>query len=383
MALVNRSGKGFVKICRFAVVLFVLAMAALRLHAQLPDTLHTGSVRLLFIGDMMGHDTQIAAAYDPKTGEYDYNEVFRYISPIISDADIAIANLEVTLAGAPYRGYPRFSSPAAFAAAASEAGIDIMVTANNHAIDRGLPGIDSTLFRLDSMGIASTGTYRNAAERKLRVPLMIERNGIRLALLNYTYGTNGIQLPQPAVVDLIDRNTISSDIQAARVKQADGIIVFIHWGTEYDTLPGKEQKDIAGWLAEQGVDLIIGSHSHVIQPMLLEEDETSGDRRLIVWSLGNFVSNQRNRRTDGGAMVAVTVSKKDGHLMIDEAGYILTWVYTPVEEGLKRFYVLAAARHENDNPVPGDIESKRAMSLFLNDSRRLLNCNNKGVKEIR
>jgi len=176
-----------------AVLFFVMVLALLspgrNLSAQSPDTLIIPSLKLLFIGDIMGHDSQIASAYNDSTGLYDYTDVFSLIAPKIAEADIAIANLEVTLAGPPYKGYPQFSSPAALATAAYGAGIDIMVTANNHSVDRGLEGVKNTIIRLDSMNIPHTGTYQSAEARDSLAPLIIEKNGIRLALLNYTYGT--------------------------------------------------------------------------------------------------------------------------------------------------------------------------------------------------
>jgi poly-gamma-glutamate synthesis protein (capsule biosynthesis protein) len=336
-------------------------------------------LKLLFIGDIMGHDTQIASALNAETGRYDYSSVFRYIAPILNDHDITIANLEVTLAGEPYKGYPQFSSPAALAVAANDAGIDILVTANNHSVDRGLDGLTNTIYRLDSLGIPHLGTYYNSAARDTLVPHIIDRNGIRLALLNYTYGTNGIRVPAPAIVDLIDRDAIEKDILKAKSSNSDGIIVFIHWGTEYDTLPGHYQVDLAEWMMEKGVTMVIGSHPHVIQPMELRGDSTGN--RLVVYSMGNFISNQRNRRNDGGVMVSVNISKSEDGLLIEEAGYILTWVYTPIVNEKRKFFILPASTFEADQIFPADIDAKNRMRIFIDDSRKLLGNHNKGVWE--
>ncbi len=150
------------------------------------------------------------SAENRESKTYDYNEVFRYIKPVISEADIAIANFEVTLAGPPYKGYPQFSSPAALAAACRNAGIDYLVTANNHSADRGKNGITGTINRLDSIGIPHTGTFLNKASRDTLQPLLITKNGISLALLNYTYGTNGIKVPDPVIVNMLNKNLITS-----------------------------------------------------------------------------------------------------------------------------------------------------------------------------
>lgn len=253
----------------FLIIAALNFLPANNLMGQEGDTLVKPTLKLLFLGDIMGHDSQIASAWNDSTKKYDYTDVFRYINPVITAADVSIGNLEVTLAGPPYKGYPQFSSPAALAAAACEAGVDILVTANNHSVDRGSKGIKNTIFRLDSLGIPHTGTYYDADARDTLVPHIIDKNGIKLALLNYTYGTNGIPVPPPVIVDLIDREVIAADIEKAKTAGTDGIIVFIHWGNEYDTLPSKEQTGLSDWLMEKGVCLVIGSHPHVIEPMIL------------------------------------------------------------------------------------------------------------------
>jgi deoxyribodipyrimidine photo-lyase len=340
------------------------------------------TLSLLFMGDIMGHDMQIAAALNDSTGGYDYSDVFKYIAPVIRSHDFAIANLEVTLGGAPYKGYPRFSSPSALAAAARDAGIDVLMTANNHIADRGVKGISRTLHKLDSLGILHTGTYRSAKDRSNLVPLILEKNGIRLALLNYTYGMNGLAAEEPAIVDHIEKERITGDIKKSRDADADAVVVFLHWGKEYDTLPSSEQKELAEWLFLQGADLVIGSHPHVLQPMIFAADEMTGPGKLLVYSLGNFVSNQRKRYRDGGAMASVTISRAGEWLMIDNAGFILTWVYSPIIDNRRRFRILPAALFENHPNTLATEHDRKQMKLFLDDSRRLSDRSNKGVNEI-
>lgn len=168
---------------------------------------------LLFAGDIMGHDGQIAAARDDSTGTYSYDSVFKYISPLISAVDVATGNLEVTLGGSPYRGYPAFSSPDELAVACRNAGFDILGTANNHSADRGPRGIFRTIRVLDSLGIRHTGTWFSPEERDILSPLMIGHESMRIALLAYTYGTNGIVVPPPATVAYIDTVRAAADIK--------------------------------------------------------------------------------------------------------------------------------------------------------------------------
>ena len=254
-------------------------------------------ITLLFVGDLMQHQAQIDAAHVSE-GKYDYSSCFSLIKEQISQADLAIGNLEVTLGGRPYRGYPMFSAPDEYLQAIKDAGFDILLTANNHCLDRGKKGMERTIQLLDSSGIRYAGTYKNLSERRQRYPLFINRNGFRIALLNYTYGTNGIKATSPNIVNYIDKNTILQDIQSAKARQPDAIIACMHWGEEYQSLPNREQRELANWLLQQGVTHIIGSHPHVIQPMELRTNGT--EQHIIVYSLGNFISNMSKANTAGG-----------------------------------------------------------------------------------
>jgi poly-gamma-glutamate capsule biosynthesis protein CapA/YwtB (metallophosphatase superfamily) len=342
----------------------------------------TGNIlSLLFIGDIMGHDTQIKSAENGETGTWDYNDVFMYIKPLISDADIAIANFEVTLAGPPYKGYPQFSSPAALADACRNAGIDYLVTANNHAADRGKNGITGTINRLDSLGIPHTGTFLNKTARDSLYPLIINKRGFNIALLNYTYGTNGIKVQEPVIVNMFDRTLIAGDIEKAKNKKADFIILFLHWGIEYDTIPSEIQIEMAGYFFSCGADLIIGSHPHVLQKMILFRADTAYNNKAVIYSLGNFVSNQRKPGTDGGSMVKIDLEKKNASVSISNAGYYLTWVYTPVDNFRQRFFILPCSEFENR---PGFFQEQKdylQMKRFLYHSRSFLYKQNINVKE--
>ena len=340
-------------------------------------------ISLLFIGDIMGHDEQIWSSENRETHTYNYDDVFSYIKPLISEADIAIANLEVTLAGPPYKGYPQFSSPAALAVACQNAGIDYLVTANNHSADRGKMGIEKTIFNLDSIGIPHTGTFLNSYNKDTLYPLIINKQEISIALLNYTYGTNGIIVPEPVIVNMLNTNQISADIEKAKSKSPDIIILFLHWGTEYDTIPSKSQADLAGYFFSKGVDLIIGSHPHVLQKMIWTKKTGAEKDALVVYSLGNFVSNQQKPKTTGGSMVRIELVKGDnGDIRIANAGYYLTWVYTPIEKYRKKFFILPCSQYEN-KPGFFDTPSDFArMKTFIRDSRALLYNQNSNINEI-
>ena len=231
-----------------------------------PDS---STLSLLFIGDIMGHQSQINAAFDENIGTYSYDSCFKYIDPVISSADVAIANLEVTLAGWPYQGYPQFSSPDALAIAMKNAGVDIFVTANNHSNDRRQQGVERTINVLDSLDIGHTGTFSDSQSREETYPYFIEKNGFKIALLNYTYATNGIPTSPPNIVNLINKHTLETDLENARFQNPDHIIVFMHWGEEYNQSPSRYQLNYYQQCLDAGADLLIGSHPHVVQKMEL------------------------------------------------------------------------------------------------------------------
>jgi poly-gamma-glutamate capsule biosynthesis protein CapA/YwtB (metallophosphatase superfamily) len=339
-------------------------------------------ITLTFTGDIMQHMPQVEAAWNEELGVYIYDSCFKYIAPWLSGADLTISNLETTLAGKPYSGYPAFSSPDDLVKGMLNAGIDIVGTANNHCCDRGRNGIERTVSVLDSLGLMHMGTYKNAETYRKANPMIVNTRGFRLAFLNYTYGTNGIPVPENNVVSLIEKDRLQADMKAVHDSAVDMTIVFIHWGEEYQRAPNAFQKDIAGYLFANGADIIIGSHPHVIQPMEWRKSDTLKKEQLVVWSLGNYVSNQRKRFTDGGTMFSVKLQKESGHTKIKEAGYQLTWVHNPIEKGKRQYYILPAARFENDT-VLLDLQAQVDIKQFLTDSRELLDGNNLNIKEIR
>lgn len=337
---------------------------------------------LIFLGDIMGHGPQITSALNSETKLYNYDGVFSHVKEIISGPDYALGNLEVTLAGPPFKGYPQFSSPDALAKACKNAGLDILVTSNNHSCDRGGKGIVRTLDILDSMSIIHTGTFRNIDERNSNYPLIIENDCMRIAILNYTYGTNGLPYPAPTIVNMIDRELMKADLELAKSKNVDKIIVVTHWGSEYKLQPVQYQIDNGKFLFDNGADIIIGGHPHVLEKMVWEKSKTVDEQeKLIVYSLGNFVSNQRKRYTDGGAMFKMTLKKEGSSTSIKNCGYFLTWVYTPIEKGKKQYYVLPASQYENDPDFFDNVASYNKMKSFIKDSRKLFGVENVSVPE--
>lgn len=341
------------------------------------------TISLLFIGDIMGHVPQIEAAFDEKSNTYDYKEVFMNVAPFFNQVDFSIGNLELTLAGKPYSGYPQFSSPDAIAIDCKKFGIDAFVTANNHSCDRGIKGITRTISVLDSLRIKHTGTFINHTEKSQKNLLVLEKNNIRLGILNYTYGTNGIPIPKPAIVNLIDRNQMLKDIENSKKENLDKLIIVLHWGLEYESSPNSFQTELADFLFEHGVDIIIGAHPHVLQKMEYFGENSSKKERLIAYSLGNFISNQRNRKSDGGAMFQFSLVKQNGKTKIFNPGYRLIWVNKPMIKGKNKFQLIPCALAEKENYKGITDESKKAMKIFITDSRNLFNSQNKAVDELK
>lgn len=357
----------------------VLILVSLGYPMQAQDTTR---LSILFGGDVMGHDSQIASAYDAASDKYDYTSCFRFVRPLIEAPDISIANLEVTLAGPPYKGYPQFSSPDALGRQLKVSGFDALVTANNHCVDRGKKGLERTIAQLDSLRIPHTGTFVDSAARANQTPLMIRKNGFSLALLNYTYGTNGIPVPGGSIVNHLDTALMRRDIEIAKALTPDAIIVFTHWGTEYQPLPEKRQIDLTEFCFRHGVQLVIGAHPHVIQPMEWRKDKN----QFVAYSLGNLVSGQRKRYTDGGAMVYIELEKvrhsKDSAVTtIDKAEYYLQWVYRTVD-AQKDYYVIPVIPADLSGPsFIKDAASAAAYKTFVEDSRLLFRKYNKNVGE--
>ncbi len=291
-------------------------------YSQTADTL-----RLMFIGDIMSHGPQLQAAYQPENNSYDYSENFKYVSAIFQQADFVIGNLETTLGIKPYSGYPQFSAPEQLAFACRQAGINVLATANNHSCDKRKKGIYKTIDILDSLQLQHFGTYKNRKEKDNRTPLILQKNEIKIALLNYTYGTNGIPVPYPAIVNQLNKKLIKKDITKAQNTKPDAILTFLHWGNQYQAKASAQQLDMENFLHQNDIQYIIGSHPHVVQPVVYQHDTISNISYFTAYSLGNFISNQRKFPRDGSMILSLTFVKTDGKFALISYQTIPIWVY--------------------------------------------------------
>lgn len=264
------------------------------------DTL---TIRLF--GDIMMHSAQISNARKTDSG-YDFSTYFHLIEDRIKEADITVANMEFTLAGEPYTGYPCFSAPDTLASYLAECGFDVFLAANNHIFDKGSKGAERTLEiyrRLQKeKGIRFTGLAGNEDELKNNNPLIIRAKGINIALINFTYGTNmGAGGRWPMTNYSGEKERIAEAFACAREKGADYIIALPHWGPEYILKHSKAQEETALWLAGNGADFIIGAHPHVVQ------DTSAIGNTPVVYSLGNAVSNMSATNTQLEMMATIKI----------------------------------------------------------------------------
>ena len=330
-------------------------------NSKLSDEPQT--LRLMFAGDIMSQLSQIESA-EIGGGQYDYTPCFQYVKPILETADVAIGNLECTLPGhPPYTGYPCFKSPDNLAKALKINGFDILVTANNHSLDAGLNGLNSTLKTVRGAGFMHTGTFPDIDKKRLLYPMIFYKKGFKIALLNYTHHTNSIPLPAPSIVNRLDVQQIKADIAEARRMKPDLIITFLHWGEEYHVDEDGNQRDVAKQLHIAGSHLVIGAHPHVVQPIKNEHITLGGKTYdfLTAYSLGNFISSQPFPNTEGGIIFEVNLRKENGRVTLDDYHYIPVLRYTPFEQGRLKYYALPVSPFEN-NPeslkMPSDERAK-------------------------
>ena len=325
------------------------------------------TVRIVAAGDLMQHIPQVMAArLKDDTTKYDYTPSFRYVASRFRDADLSIVNLETTLSeSGPYYGYPCFKSPAEVADAMQDMGIDVAALANNHCCDRGAYGIKSTAEILDKRAIARVGVYRDSVEYKANNVLYIKRGGISFAIVNYTYGTNGINVPTGMVVNHLDSVAMQHNLASINRDSVGCVIAVVHWGNEYERQPNREQRKMADFMHRSGVDIILGSHPHVVQPFEVD------DKGIMLYSLGNFVSNQRTRYRDGGLIATIDVTiveRGEGDVVADrkmkyDLGITPVWVHLPD---------YAVIPPEVGDVMEMNYDSRRRYNVFMSDTRELL-----------
>ena len=295
------------------------------------NTLH--EVSLVAVGDDLIHDSIVHCGLQDD-GTYDFSQLFKDVKDEVSAADIAVINQETILGGPDfaYSGYPNFNSPFEVGEAAIDAGFDIFLQATNHSMDMGSAGIENDIgFYKKHPEVTMIGL--NESEEAAKEITVVEKNGIKIAVLNYTYGLNGYHLPEGKEYlvnlykdydDNIYEDKLKNDLQKAD-ELADFVIVFPHWGIEYTYEPNEEQKYLANFFVENGADLIIGTHPHVVEGIEWIQSE-NGNKGLCYYSLGNFTSHQDMVSTMLGGMAKLTIAKQGDKVYIEDGAGVVPLV---------------------------------------------------------
>ncbi|WP_017380521.1 CapA family protein [Paenisporosarcina sp. TG-14] len=263
---------------------------------------------LVAIGDILLHEAVYLDASTPQ-GSYDFSSMFTKVKPFLEGADIAVANQETMIGGVELglSSYPTFNSPYEIGDALKDSGIDIVTIANNHTLDRGEKAIVNGINHWDRIGMLYTGAFKSKEDREdIRT---IKKNDITFSFMSYSYGTNGIPVPEgkPYLINLIDLPLIKQDVEKAKLI-SDVVVVSMHWGNEYEKKPNQTQIDLATELSDMGVDIIIGHHPHVLQPVEWIE-RSDGSRTFVMYSLGNFLSGQVGLEKLIGGIGGIEITK--------------------------------------------------------------------------
>lgn len=357
---------------------------------QKPEVKPTVTVNIKATGDIMFHPSQIEGAYDAKTNTYDFNNSFKAIKSIIEDADIAIANFEGTTAGNKqyaYQGYPLFNAPDEVLDAIKNAGFDILSTANNHSLDTRKAGVIRTIEQIQLRGMDAVGTYKEKTESRV---LYKDVKGIKFAFLAYTEMVNGLETvmkPEELdyLVNIFNEQKMKEDIKEAKENNADVIIAYLHWGDEYSRVQAPRQENLANMLFTEGVDIILGSHPHVIQPT--QTLEHGGKTKFVAYSMGNFISNQRvetlkpygfeeriSKYTEDGIIINIQIEKngETGEISIKNIDYIPLWVYKGTTENGSAEHVVYPIMDYIESPEL-DEHSKSRMNRSYADTMAQMN----------
>ena len=314
------------------------------------------------VGDVMAHQTQLIYAKE-NSESYDFNPVFREIKKYIRKSDFAIANFETACAGESneYQGYPVFNTPDTLIGSLKEAGFDLLLTANNHLMDMGIKAANRTMREIEKRGLYYNGSNQTYEESEKIKYYSVK--GIRFAFLSYTYFSNfNNYANQNYILNKIDTNRIVNDIKKARLENPDLVIVNLHFGAEERREPDESQKEIVKQAINAGADIILGGHPHRLQPIeIFKTNSSSLDTGFVAYSMGNFVSNQRWRYNDAGAILNFTLRKntETGKLSVDDISYIPTWVFKGETDRGREFIVL-----------PSELALSDSIPAYINDDEK-------------
>ena len=331
----------FFSISAFIFSYFFLFGVYFNNSASIASRDSTSVIKLTFVGDLMCHLPQVNSSQINKDS-FDFKPSFKFIKKFLENSDIAFGNLETVIGEEKdsYEGYPLFNSPPEFIEALKYASFDVLYTSNNHSFDQGISGILRTIKVLKANQIDYLGTYLSQDDYdSLRV---ISKKNFKIGLLAYTYGLNVyLNKDKSYAVKIIDTILIKKEIKKLKEKFVDIILVYFHFGEEYKRKPSLYQKEIVKKTIEYGADIIVASHPHVVQPIIVYNSNNNKIGKIIVaYSLGNFISNQRWRYSDAGVILNIYLSKNRSAVSIDSISIIPTWVFKGLIDGKNQFYII-------------------------------------------
>lgn len=354
-------------------------------HAQAARPKKARSITFSVVGDIMTHASQVKSAFDQSCQCYRFRPVFKEVRPYLRQADITIGNLETTLPGK-RAGYTKehqiiFGSPDTLASALKWAGFDLLITANNHMCDKGFSGLSRTLRVLDKHKLLHFGAYHSHKAYNQKRHMVLKIKGWRIALLSYTTHVNRCMGKQKRV-NLLYWPQVGRDVRQARRKGYDAVIVHYHFGPEYVRIPDKAQRGAVRVALRAGADIVLGGHTHVLQPFKLMRYRNK--TRLVAYSLGNFISNIRKQHTDGGMIFHFTLSRTPKqNLRIHKVSYTPVWVYKKQTKQKEHFLILPIEKYiKGKGQHALSAKDKAAMMRFYHSTRKHLRQSLRDAKQI-
>lgn len=342
------------------------------------------SVTISFVGDLMCHSPQYNYARVNKDS-FDFRPVFREVRKYFQFSDFTIGNLETVTGGriVGYSGYPFFNTPDEYIYSLKDAGFDLLITANNHSMDKGEQGVLRTIEQIKLNGLHYAGTASDQTDRdSLKI---FNINGIQISVLSYTFGTNNIPKPRGKdyLVNIIDYDLIRNDINSARKLNPDIIVIYYHFGDEYKRFPNQHQKDVIDSTVKFGADIIIGSHPHVIQHTdFFTSSGANLNKGFIAYSLGNFISNQRWRFSDAGVILNIRLTKNrySESIFISEVTYLPTWVFKGRTENGNEYIILPSERYDDSTYYFLSDNDRQLMKEAFEDTKDILTRYNSEIR---
>ena len=350
------------------------------------EEVETYSASILAVGDIMVHSPQLQAQYNSSTRTYNFDNNFKYVKEYIEKADYSLANLETTLAGNdvyPYSSYPRFNSPDELADALKNTGFDLLSTINNHSFDKNDLGVSRTLSTLKEKGFDTVGTRENYSDDEY---IIKDINNIKIGITSYSYGEiknnnkylNGIKVSDEwkDKMNIFDYSDVDKAFEIIstttdKMKDSDIQIVILHWGVEYSRNETEFQKQLAQKLCDDGIDIIIGSHPHVVQPVETITSSDGENKTLVIYSLGNYISNQRRETvgaySEDGLMVSIDISKNsnENKATVEKVTCIPTWV-SKYSNGYKNVYEIIPIESKTDLDSINSLNESKVMQSYEN-----------------